>query len=89
MPVHTMKQKQRIVLYARHHRVRPTEKKFGIPRKNIQQWLKSFCDSDFEQSIAKRGPKKQQTVRGRQKAGRKLSYLKEIDDKVLEWLLCM
>ena len=26
---------------------------------------------------------------GRQKAGRKLSYPKEIDDKVLEWVLCM
>ena len=45
---YTMKQKQHVVLYARHHGIRPTERKFGIPQKNIQRWLKSFCDSDFE-----------------------------------------
>ena len=38
----TVKQKKRVVLY---NRVRPTElRKFGIPQKNIQQWLKSFYD---------------------------------------------
>ena len=36
------KKKQRVVLY---HGVRPIElRKFGILQKNIQQWLKSFCD---------------------------------------------
>ena len=40
-----MKQKQRVVLY---HEVRPIElRKFGIPRKNIQRWLKSFCDGSY------------------------------------------
>ena len=42
-----------------------------------------------EQSIAKRAPKKQRIARGRQKAGRRLSYPKEADDKILEWVLCM
>ena len=41
---YAMKQKQLVVLYTRHG-VHPTERKFGFPRKNIQQWLKSFCDS--------------------------------------------
>ena len=31
-----MKQKERVVVYARHHGVRLTETKLGIPRKNIQ-----------------------------------------------------
>ena len=84
-----MKQKERLVLYARHHGVRPTERKFGISRKNIQRWLKSFLDGEFQQGIAKRGPKEQRILRSRQKAGQKLSYPKEINDKVLEWLLCV
>ena len=84
-----MKQKQHVVLYARHHGVCPTERKFGIPQKNIQRWLKSLGDSVLQPSIVRRGPKKQPIVRGRQKAGQKLSYPKEIDDKVLEWVLCM
>ena len=88
---YTMKQKQRVVVYARHHGVRPTQTKFGVPRKNIQRWLKDFRDSDLpgQISVAKRGPKKQKVRRGRQKAGRKLSYPVEIDGKVLEWVLCM
>ena len=86
---YTVKQKQHIVLYARHHGVRPAERKFSIPQKNIQRWLKNCHDDGFEQSIVKRGPKKQRIVRDRQKAGRKLSYPKEIDDKVLEWVLSM
>ena len=86
---YTAKQKQHVVLYARHHGVRPAERKFSIPRKNIQRWLKNFRDDGFEQSIAKRGPKKQRIARGRPKAGRKLSYPKKTDDKVLEWVLCM
>ena len=48
-PQYTMK-KQRVALYAQHHEVPSTERKFGIARKNIQWWLKNFCDSDFEQS---------------------------------------
>lgn len=86
-----MKQKQHVVVHARHHGVWLTESKFGVPRKNIQWWLKDFRDSDMPEqiSIAKRGPKKQRVRRGRQKAGRKLSYPVEIDGKVLEWVLCM
>ena len=80
---YTDKQKQRVVLYARHHGIRPAERKFGIPRKNIQQWLKSFLESDSDHVMVKRGPKKQRVMRGRQKAGRKLNYPKETDDEVL------
>ena len=57
--------KQRVVLYVRHHEVRPAERKFGLGRKNIQWWLKNFSDSDFEKvSTAKRRRKK---YRGRKK----------------------
>ena len=66
---YTEKQKKHVVLYTRHHGVRPTERKFSIPRRNIQRWLNSFCDSDFEQSITKRGPKKQELC----EAGKKLA----------------
>ena len=62
---YTAKQKQRVVLYARNHGVRPTEMKFSIPRKNIQRWLENFRDDGFKQSIVKRGPKKQRIARGR------------------------
>ena len=47
---YTEKQKKRVVLYARHHGVRPSERKFSIPRRNIQRWLNSFCDSDFDRA---------------------------------------
>ena len=46
---HTAKQKQLIVLYARHHGVRPTERKLAISRNKIQRWLKNFRDDGFEQ----------------------------------------
>ncbi len=86
---YSTKQKKRVVMWARHHRVRPTERKFSIPRKNIQRWLKASKDNDFDEGPSKRGPKKQRTSIGRQKAGRKLNYPREVDDKVLEWVLCM
>ena len=35
------------------------------------------------------GPKRQRTVTSKQRAGRKLSYPKEVDDKIFQWLLCM
>ena len=48
------KRSNRIVLHARHHKVHPTERKFGLVQKNIQRWFKNFADGDFEQiSIAK------------------------------------
>ena len=57
----------RVVSYARHYGSLPAERNFGLAQKNIQQWLKNFSDSDFEQvSITKREPKKQLIVRGRQ-----------------------
>ena len=37
------------VLLARHHRLHPAERKFGIAQKNIQRWLKNFSENDFEQ----------------------------------------
>ena len=67
--------KQRVVLYVRHHEVRPAERKFGQARKSIQRWLKNFNDSDFEQdSTAKRGCKKHRghkKYRGRKKEQKK------------------
>ena len=59
--------KQRIVLNARNHGVRPAEMKLGITQKNIQWYLKNFSYSDFKLvSIAKQWPKKHWIVRGRQ-----------------------
>ena len=42
------------LLYARHHRFCPIERTFDIPWKNVQRWLKSFCDSYYEQSNSTR-----------------------------------
>ena len=56
---YTLSQKQRAISYARHHGIRPTQRKFRIPRKNIQQWMKAYQSGEFQQNEAlKRGPKK-------------------------------
>ena len=55
---YTAKQMENVVLYARHHGVRPTERKFGIPRRNIQRWLKNIAVQNTDQTlVTKRGPK--------------------------------
>ena len=86
---YSTKQKLHVVLWSRHHGVHPTDKKFSIPRKNIQRWLKESNDKDFDEGPLKRGPMKQRTVISRQKVGRKLRYPREVDAKVLEWVLCV
>ena len=52
---YTTKQKMHVVMYARHHGVRPASRKFSIPRKNIQRWLK---DSDLEEVTETERPSK-------------------------------
>ena len=78
------KQKERVAEYARHHGVRAAARKFGIARKNIQRWLKESKDRNvFFQSAR---PSKRRRVHngGRHMAGRKLTYPKEVDEKLLE-----
>ena len=81
------KQKQRVVEYAKHHGVRPAGRKFNIARKNVQRWLKELKDTNplFPKASKRRRCKR--CKRGN--AGRKLSYPQEVDESLLEWLLCM
>ena len=72
---YSVKQKQCLVVSARHHGVQLTEAKFGIPAKKFQKCLNVFHDSDLGQiSVANRSPKKQRVWRDRQKASPKLSF---------------
>ena len=78
--------KRRVVEYARHHGIRAAARKFNIARKNVRRWFKELKDKNSFQAAK---PSKRLFPRGRYKAGRKLSYLTEVDDKLLEWLLSM
>ena len=65
--------------YARHHGLRPAERKFGIHRRSIGRWLEVRLDEVKER---KRRKKSNRPVQGR-----KLTYPEVIDDKLLQWLL--
>lgn len=61
-------------------------RQFSVPRKNVQRWMAEHCEVGFDTA-------KIRQVRGNRKhgkgQGRKLSYPKEVDEKILEWLLCV
>jgi hypothetical protein len=78
------KQKRRIVEYAQHHRVRPAQRQYKVPRKNIQRWLSELKKMQCDAVKVTQG---RQTRRHKKGQGRKLSYPKEVDDKLLEWVL--
>ena len=78
-----------MVEYARHHGIRAAARKFNIARKNVQRWFKELKDKNSLFQAAKPSKRRRLFPRGRYKAGRKLSYPKEVDDKLLEWLLSM
>ena len=65
--------------YARHHGLRPAEKKFGIHRRSIARWLEIRLDEVKERK------RRRKSNRGGQ--GRKLTYQVEIDEQLLQWLL--
>ena len=72
-------QKMKVAEYARHHGVRPAEKKFGIHRRNIARWLEIRLDKVKERKRRKKSNRPGQ--------GRKLTYPEEIDDRLRQWLL--
>lgn len=79
-----------MVEYARYHGIIAAAKKFNIARKNVQHWLfKELKDKNSLFQAAKPSKRRRLFPRGRYKAGRKLSYPKEVNDKLLEWLLSM
>ena len=51
----TSKQRKRIDQYARHHGIRPPQRKLGIPWKNVQQWLKSFYEMTLTKASLRDG----------------------------------
>jgi hypothetical protein len=77
------KQKRRIVEYAQHHRVRPAQRQYKVPRKNIQRWLSELKKMQCDAVKVTQG---RQTRRHKKGQGRKLSYPKEVDDKLMEWV---
>ena len=86
---YSYQQKERVVEYARHHGVRVAARQFNIARKNIQRWLKELKDKNVLFESAKSSKRRRLHTRGRRKAGRKLTYPTEVDEKLLEWLLSM
>ena len=79
-----------MVQYARHHGIRATARKFNIVRKNVQRWFKEeLKDKNTLFQAVKPSKRRKLFPRGRSKAGRKLTYPKEVNEKLLEWLLSM
>lgn len=74
-------QKLKVAEYARHHGLRPAERKFGIHRRNIAQWL--------EHRLVEVKEKKKRKRSNRPGQGRKLSYPVELDEQLVQWVLEM
>lgn len=70
-------QKRKIAGYARHHGLRPAERKFGVHRCNIKRWRDDLVDEV-------RGRKGRFNRKGQ---GRKTSYPKDIDEALVQWIL--
>lgn len=73
-------QKLKVAEYARHHGLRPAERKFGIHRRNIAQWLENRL-------VEVKEKKRKRSNRPGQ--GRKLSYPVELDEQLVQWVLEM
>ena len=86
---YSYRQKERVVEYARHHGIRAAARKFNIARKNVQRWFKELKDKPSLFHTSKPSKKRRLLPRDRCKAGGKLSYPNEVDEKLLEWLLSM
>ena len=78
-----------MVEYARHNGVRAAARQFSIARKNILCWLKELKDKNSPFELAKPSKRRRIYIGGRHKASSKLTYPREVDEKLLEWLLSM
>ena len=65
--------------YARFHGSRTAARRYSVHHKNAQRWLKEDLDKVRVSKRSKRLNKKG--------GGRKLSYPKEVDDEILQWIL--
>ena len=74
--MYSIQQKRKVAEYARMHGMRPAAAYFGIPRKNVQRWRHERLDE------LKGGGRKH-----RKGQGRKITYDKEVEDKILQWFL--
>lgn len=61
------------------HGSRAAARRYSVHHKNAQRWLKEDLD---KVRVSKRS--KRQNKKG---GGRKLSYPKEVDDEILQWIL--
>ena len=70
-------QKKNVADYSRHHGVRKAARRFKVSHSNVVRWKK--------QVVAKlKNPNKRRNKRGQ---GRKLSYPKELEEKLVVWIL--
>ncbi len=69
---------RKVAEYARHNGIRPTARKFGVSR-SVGRWKRGLINKmktgDKQASFRKPGQ------------GRKLSYPKEFDEQLVQWLL--
>ena len=63
------------------HGLRPAERKFGVHRRNIDRWKKirvsEFKKTNLRKTLNKKGQ------------GRQLSYPKDVDEELVQWVLEM
>ena len=70
-------QKKTVADYARHHGVRKASRRFKVHHTNVIRWKKQW--------VAKlKDPNKRQHMCGQE---RKLSYSKELEEKIVAWIL--
>lgn len=71
----------RIAEYARHHGIRATSRKFGVAKICISRWRNSLVPQ------VRAGVKRPKIKRRGQ--GRRISYPKELEEKLVQWVLEM
>ena len=74
--MHSKGQKKKVAHYARFHGVRKAAKEFKVSHNNVIRWKKEVS--------AIRNPSKRSHRRGQ---GRKVSYPKDLEDKLVAWIL--
>ena len=72
-------QKAKIARYTRYHGARAAVRHFGVHHKNCQRWLKEELDKKKPRDMPSRGHRKGQ--------GRKVSCPKQIEEKLVKWIL--
>ena len=71
--------KKKVAYYARHHGIRKAARYYGVQHRNVQRWVKEQVNEIAKPTSTKCLNKKGQ--------GRKISYPRELEEKLLAWIL--